>query len=131
MSVKHDIACQLVLILSHSKERALLMINYYYYYNHFGSSRGGEKRIQGVYLEIKCPVSPLEHLGKKGSWYLQRPRKQLREDKSSLGRRGCETLCLGRLRGEAVWQEEQVTLLIARAERNITRGAGSIPQIES
>lgn len=38
MSVKHDIARQVLLILSHSKESALLMINYYYY-NHFGSSR--------------------------------------------------------------------------------------------
>ena len=68
MPVKHDIACQLVLILSRSKESALLMINYYHY-NHFGSSQGKKikikKKIRGVYLEIKCPVSPPEHLGKK------------------------------------------------------------------
>lgn len=67
MSVKHDIARQPALILSHSKERALLVINYYYY-NHFGSSRGKKikKTIQGVYLEIKCSVFPPEHLRKKG-----------------------------------------------------------------
>lgn len=90
MSVKHDIACQLVLILSHSKEQALLMINYYYY-NRSGSSRGKKKKnkSKGFIWKLNAQFSLRSILGKKGLWYLQRLRKQLQEDKSFLGRRGC------------------------------------------
>lgn len=72
MSVKHDTASQVLLILSHSKESSVLMINYYYY-NHFGSSRG--KKITKGLFGNEMPSFPSGALGRKQIVLFAMPRE--------------------------------------------------------
>lgn len=61
------------------------MINYYYY-NHFGSSKGEKiiikKKSKGFIWKLNAQFPLTSIWGRKRSWYLQRPRKQLWEDKT-------------------------------------------------